>query len=77
VDLDGLASLQSYEDLLLEGNVSLVSIDGILGATGDWNRVELNPALPYAAVLELSGGFDSCGNLEDAEPCVCMLGPPD
>jgi hypothetical protein len=54
-----------------------MSIDGILAATGDSNRVELNPALPYAAVLELSGGLDSCGNLDDAEPCVCMLQPPD
>jgi hypothetical protein len=77
VDLDGLASLQSYDDLILKGNVSLGSIDGIVGTSGNYNRVELNEALPYASVVQLSGSLHSCGNLDEPEPCECELHPPD
>lgn len=76
VDLDGLENLQTYDDLWLKGNPSLVSIDGILGASGGYNRVELNEALPYTAVVQL-GSVVSCGNLDEPEPCECQLSAPD
>ena len=74
--------------LATDGHSQASSTTALESETGDDSRrletsssviisVELNQALPHAAVVQLSGALASCGNLDDPEPCECQTHPPD
>jgi hypothetical protein len=77
-NLDGLSSLQNYGTVQIHGNPVLTSIEGLFGAWGEANYIELNESLPYEQIVELSDGLTpiSCGNLGDPQPCDCEALPP-
>jgi hypothetical protein len=84
--LDAFDALQPgpYTTVLIAGNESLVSVDGLITENGDANEVGLrgNESLDIAgieAAWDAAGwppeNLETCGNLNEAKACECPNPP--
>jgi hypothetical protein len=84
VELDAFDSLVQYGRIRIGGNQNLASIEPLrttlVDSTGLLLQIEANPSLPLAHIHDVVSGLDAsletCENLDDPDPCICVAPEP-